>query len=186
MTAGLLALHGLWTGICKPADAHNRRGYFQNELVDTALTRLYPGRVYDRLAPMPDVPEWSVFVRNVREWEGYEGGPWLVKTNVFTWPVWLSLDPVFVFVWRDVESVVRSAQKHTPDLYDDDQWQRIVVAHHAEQRRVKAMRGGFDIETPRLLAGDFSQVEVVLTHIGIPFDEAATEAFVDPAIWHGK
>jgi hypothetical protein len=183
MTAGLFSLNGFWTGVCKPGDAYNRRGYFQNELIDAALSRLYPGFIYDSLKPMPSVPEWPDFIGNVLRWEGYQGGPWLVKTSIFTWPAWLPLDPVFVHLYRDVDSTIRSCERYFPNLTCD--WRHIVTAHHDEQRRVKDRYGEFDIDTTRLMGGDFAEIEAVFAFLGLPFDRGEAEAFIDRDLWHG-
>ena len=184
LTAGLFAAHGFWTGDCKPADRFNAKGYFENRMIDDAITRLYPGRIYDRLEAMKPHPDWPEFIRGVHVWEGYRDGPWLVKSNSFTWPLWACLDPIFVFPRRDVASVVRSAQRYFPLQYRQRSWERIVRAHHAEEQKAKAQHGGFDIDTPRLLSGDYAQFRAALDACGVAFDEKAAREFIDPGLWN--
>src|SRR3546814_4936330 len=133
---------------------------------------------------MHAVRRWPGYVAAVQAAEGYRGGPWLAKVNAFTWPVWLPLDPVFVYCWRDVRSVVSSSMRHGRAGVSRFLWQRTVLAHQAEQRRVKALHGGFDIETPRLLRGDFAQMRAVTDRLGIPFNQEGVERFIERSEEH--
>ncbi len=183
LVTGSLALHGLWTGVCRPADDHNPRGYFENLRLNGALGRLYPGSIYHEMQPMRLPRRWPTFVRSVQDREGYRGGPWIVKANAFTWPVWVPFDPVFVFVRRNIEVTARSAERHDPGAeLDLDDWLTIAEAHHAEMNRVRAIVGGFDVSSTRLAGGDFDQIAPVLSAIGMTVDREALASFVDPTL----
>lgn len=186
MVARALASQGFWTGRCKPGDEHNPRGYFENARLSVALGRLYPGSIYSDLRPMSPPRRWRQYVQEVLRAEGHERGPWLVKVNAFTWPVWLPFDPVLVFVYRDVDAIVRSAMKHDPRAMLPARWRQVALAHHAEMRRVEAAFGGFRVEAERLVDGDVAQIAKIVHVCGLSLDERALRASLEPDLWHHR
>ncbi|WP_139189271.1 hypothetical protein [Thalassobaculum litoreum] len=183
MVAGCLALHGMWTGECRPADRHNPRGYFENLRINGALGDLYPGSIYRDLKPAPADQGWPSFVEAVKAQEGYVGGPWLVKTNAFAWPLWTPFDPVFVFVRRNIDAISASAKRHDPKAPNSPaRWREIAQAHQVEMDGVRAAYGGFDIDSRRLADGDHDQLSAALEAVGLETDHDAVAAFTNPAL----
>ena len=181
LVAGCLALQGMWTGICKPADKYNPKGYFENVKISTATGQHYRGSIYDNLLPIQQIPGWKGYVEQVQRDEDYEGGPWLVKVNAFTWPLWVTFDPIFVFVRRDIQSIVRSASSHDSGV---GRWEEIVTAHQVEMNGVKKMFGGFDIWPQKLIDGHYMDIVAPLEMVGLKLDREKVSGFVDKSLWH--
>lgn len=183
MVAGCLALHGLWTGECRAPDRHNPHGYFENLRLNGALGRLYRGSIYHDLEPIRSVPRWPSFVEAVKAREGYRGGPWMVKTNAFAWPLWVPFDPVFVLVRRDLDAIAASALRHDPGAgFSLGRWRHIALIHHLQMDRVRDTFGGFDIDSTRLADGDHGQLSAALSAVGIAPDHDGVAAFTNPAL----
>lgn len=172
LAAALFAAHGVWTGRCRPADAGNEGGYFEN--VD-----LLPLRMVQDAAPVP-------FDGVLRE-AGWTGGPWLVKHSPVRWDYWRTLEPAYVLCHRDPEDCAasqkrrREALRCDPPPIDDD----IARAHrhHEIMRRIP----GKWLHMDRVIEGDLQHLASVMKMVaGIRLDRAIAERVIRPELWHGK
>lgn len=185
MVAGLFAAHGVWTGRYQQGNAMNAKGHFENLAIKRMLIDCTGGRVpvQEGIACEP-VPGLREKVLNIIKREGYRGGPWLFKGTSMYWPLWHDFRPRWICVRRMIGSVLSSGQATGAFL---------PTGPDAVNRHVQALdflrdeRGGVDVETDQLIAGDFRTLEAALAYCGITMDVAKVRNFIDPALWrHGK
>ena len=178
MTAGIFAKHGVWTGPCINADNKNPRGYFESLPFKRKIIEQVGAIVHKGILAQHD-PGWPGIARKVIESNGYMGGPWLVKHSAMYYPLWVDMNPKFVCVRRDLQSIERSGQKS--GLLRNS---AAIQPHVEAMDYVRDNFGGVDVFTDKVVAGDFSSLERAFDHCGIDFDPAIADEFVDPKLWH--
>ena len=169
LIAGLFHAHGCWVGRVKGPDHFNRTGYFENFYIKRLIKRNRPDAdsyrtILKGRKPYPKVryPELVETIKN----DGYKGGPWLSKVDVFAWPIYQGK---FVKVWRSREGILDSI-KRTPFMnyrkFTPDEWRKVIDAHHEEMASID----GFDIDTDRLVNGDIQQLVEAIEGCGLTFN----------------
>lgn len=169
LTAGLLAVHGVWVGTCRGVRPKNPHGFFENMSL-WALCEDYPidpKRIYETLKA-----------------DGWDGGPWLVKHGTNGWRTWLNLDPQYVCIRRDREATLRSQMQWQPPNKTEAERRHVIDKHHVEMDRIRRDHGGIDFWPQTIIDGDWRPFEQLMATLGLAFDRERAEDFVDRSIWH--
>lgn len=166
LVAGLFAAHGVWTGICRAADEHNPRGYFENVRLNALRTSraATPASVFD-----------------VLESEGWRPGqPWLVKHSPSYWEEWLPFGPRFVLCRRDRAAIVASLARR------GQKWDAAKDALHLRRMdEIRTKHDGVDVWPGHLVSGVWFRFERLLGETtGKPLDRRAIGEFLDRSLWH--
>lgn len=140
----------------KPADEFNRSGYWENydlkKLARTARKNPYKA-ILEKGEPRLYADVKSVLPPS----------PWVQKVDAFCWPSFSDCE--VIKLRRKAVNILHSCLK-TPFMarqgFSEDEWLQIIEAHNEEMDLVP----GFDIDTDRLVAGDFHQIREALDACG--------------------
>lgn len=170
LTAGCLAFSGVWSGVCRPADHLNPKGYFENVRLKDMRKRgvLQPNKVHA-----------------VLESEGWQGEPWLHKHTPYRISVWERFDPTIVLVWRDQHDIAVSRErfgcyKETPE----EAWQTIIQHHEIMKRCYDRFDRVIDVFPGKVVEGDYSDLDKVLSIYGLTLNTVAAGEFLERDLWH--
>lgn len=170
LTAGLLASQGVWTGPCRPADRKNPRGYYENH------------GLYKHCGESPADP---ADVARTLEQQGYPGGPWLVKHGPGGWAGWLTLEPVFVLVRRDLEPTVASQLRWQPPSKTEAQRRGLIAHQQNELDCIRDEYGGVDVWPQEIVQGDWNAFTELCQAVGLGEpDLTAAQPVVEPQLWN--
>lgn len=178
MTAGIFAKHGVWVGPYMKGDRHNAKGHFEGLPFKEEIKKVAPQAAQQGI-PADPVDDWPNRVRSILHRHGYSGGPWLFKGSAMYYPLWLSMDPCWICVRRDIRAIEQSG-KRSGMMRDDVR----VPGHVGAMDYVRDELGGVDVFTDELIAGDYSSIVRAFDHCGIKFDPAIADDFIDPTLWH--
>lgn len=178
MVAGLFAAHGVWTGECRQPDRYNERGYFENLNLKGVLIRRWGHLKRDLKLPDPQ-EGFREDVEAILEAEGYDGGPWLMKHGALYWPAWHEFDPTFVCVYRNPEATLASGRRG--NFIDG---RRSVMLCHGSMEWCCQCEGGIRVDSERLIAGEYRQVERAFEVAGLPFLAEIADEWIDADLWH--
>ncbi|MBX3579909.1 MAG: hypothetical protein KF723_22125 [Rhizobiaceae bacterium] len=166
-----LAACGAWVGKCRNPDHRTPRGYYENWAISELLKL--------------GVPLRRSAVEKVLLYEGYKGGPWLMKHSAKPWQLWLpEFTPRWVLIHRPRNEIVASRMRANGES----------EAEAIEQAKINAdalldiahkVKGFETIEARPIVQGDFSGIKRLCERFGLAFDEAAVAAMVEPALWAG-
>lgn len=168
MIAGILHLHGVWVGLCRPADIRNPKGYFENRRIDKLVREAV--NMTPRL--------FSNAIRRILKKERYPGGPWMVKHGVISyWHIWNRFKPYWLLVRRQPEKIMQS-QKHNCKQIED------IYRRFAIMDEVKNNKNGFDIHPSKIIDSDYSELKQFMDIVGLTFSSTIVEKFVSKELWH--
>lgn len=135
---------------------------------------------------------WAEKVDNVMIREGYDRGPWMLKTHklALTWPVWHGAyaGAKWIIVRRRTGDIVESCLKtHYMTAYSKREgWVEMVRQY--EERFVEMIMEGLDCKViwpQRMVYGDYSQVYELLDWLGLPWSTEIL-AYIDPKFWRTR
>lgn len=172
VTASTLVAAGYYGGYMKRGDEHNPYGYFENEVVDRALTNLL--RRHDehdlgkRFNPLGLSFEQDDDLHRILSRELLGQGPWMLK-NVkigLCWrviraslPPWVK--PRWVLVEREQEATIDSLMR-TPfmDAYDSrDAWASLLSRYYRIHQSINAHQDAVHfVDASRLMRGDLCEL----------------------------
>jgi hypothetical protein len=171
MTAGLFAAHGVFFGDCGNGDRFNPKGYWEHpELVSRVETKVRAGWPY-------------AFWATLRG-EGWDGeGVWGVKRGPNAWPWVRELEPSVILMthrprreiqasrirWGRAKNTGKALAKAEAALHRIEQAAECPVVH---------------VQTDELVAGKYGSVLNVVSLLGLTFDPAVANEWVDPALWN--
>lgn len=183
MTAGIFAAHGVWTGTSKPPSEVNPKGTFEQQ----AIKRLIIKSEGDSVAE----GRMSCYNENIheriielRDADGYEGGPWLWKGSALYSPLFVHFRPKWVVCRRDKEASFASIRDSRlfGNRIDDARLRRVIDIHHDAMDGL-LLFGAAEVDTKAVANGDFTTIRAAVEYCGLEFDEKATREFVDPSLW---
>lgn len=181
MTAGLLHIHGVWAGTCRPGDSVNAKGHFENIPIRSMLISMHKRNVQEgRLAEK--IPGFKDRVHAAIRNDGYKEGPWMWKGSALYHPAWFEFNPVFVTCFRPREHIFRSCRRSGMfgNHLSDDALYANIDLHQNEMRKLQ----GFPVYTDEVVNGDYSSLKRAIEGAGLQFDEEKTRQFVDRRLWH--
>jgi len=168
MVAGLFAAHGVFFGDTKPADENNPRGYFEHPALPKPRAK---GKGWPR-----------VWWRRLKR-EGWDGvAPWGVKHITTRWKWFHALTPTVVVLTIRPEAEVIESLRRTG-------WQvrprRVVNRYRKRLARIyrEASCPIVVVSAPALVAGDHKQIREAFDVLGVPFDPAIADAWIDRSLW---
>lgn len=168
MVAGLFAAHGVFFGDCKPADKYNARGYFEHPSLPLpkAKGKGWPRKFWRRLR---------------REgWDGVE--PWGIKHITTRWRWFRALNPtVVVLTVRPKKHVLKSLRRtgwqKRPRLVFKRYRKRLKRIHREATCPVVV------VSASALVDGDYTQIRGAFKILGVSFDPAIADAWIDRSLW---
>lgn len=186
LVTGLLALHGVWTGTCKDGDWRNPKGYFESQPIKQLLLT-YAGRLIHAAREAEPLAQgrWQELVSRAIIEDGYSGGLWAAKHGAVYAPLWEpDFEPIWINVWRDPDAVLKSGQetgmlKSAAGLHACRQAMERVRQRHPDTT--------VDVDSAKIVAGDFRAIEDALARRGIEPKRGEMADFVEPRYWrYGK
>lgn len=179
LICGLLNLHGVWVGQTEAPRNSNTKGSYENgrikkTVIDRCGRLMMKGRMAERC------PGLRAEISKIMVEEGYESGPWLMKSQAVYLPALSEYNPIFVKILRPSEKILESVRASNMFHESDDEIVDAIKLSFWEMNKLK----GFTIRPQHFIDGDFRALETILDHIGLDFDKKASEAFVDKEMWH--
>jgi hypothetical protein len=206
MTAGIIHLCGAWSGKTSGPNRHNKKGMFENEEIRQSLVKPYLTRMgVDPMgqAPLPSCDQLNkitesegIFLRKqifrVIYRQNYLGGSWFYKgaKMCLVWPLWNHAFPkaTWIVVRRPAEQIAASCMRtgFMRRHKDIEGWLKWVAVHEKRFREMKAAGlKVFEVWTPKIIAGDYSEIKSAIESYGLQWNEAAVNEFVSPSLWGG-
>ena len=175
MTAGLFAKHDVWVGQYRPGDAINAKGHFENTLFKQLVRGKY--KINDPKAPFPE--DWRVLDRLL---ELNPPEPWLIKCWVMFWKIFDPLNPKYVCVRRNKQSVMDSCK--ATGLHNGGCDSQTFDRCMAEMDYLVDMRDAVNVYTEDVVDGDYSSIKEAFEHCNVRFNEEIANDFVEKSLWH--
>lgn len=198
LTCGLINQAGAFGGEMRGPTNHNKKGMYENRGVVQIFKNYLHSNGYDPKAQSilpgpdtaPDYPDLRRDVESIMKRDGYKGGPWFFKTvkGCHFWPVIVSAFPqaTWIIVERPRDQVVRSLLK-TPFMkaYDTwEQWEEYVKTHERRFDEIERnVANCFRVNSNRIVNGQYIEVRTVIKMLGLEWDEAKVNEFVEPTFW---
>lgn len=179
MVAGVFAMHGVWTGICRDPDQHNEKGYFENLRIKKYFQVVFPRNVE---APVIPVPVREVMEKALQD-EGYIDGPWLWKGSAMYYPTFYEFNPKYVVCYRPTEQIFASLRGHK-GLFGKNKTDEELLKFIDDHQAMMNMVPGCKVHTWNVAGGDFSSIVHALKFCGIEPDRWKIRDFVDSDLWH--
>lgn len=205
MTAGLINLAGAWGGEMSPPNRNNQRGMFENREVRSDMVKAFLRSIKcDPLGqhPLPSIgylkskfdgdfcDKWRNRFMRIMSKQGYDGGPLFYKgaKMCLMWPIWANAFPQarWVIVRRETEDIVNSCLRTSfmRAYKTRSGWLHWVAEHEA--RFEQMIDAGLDVREvwpQRMIAGDFTEMQMVVNNLGLVWDADGSREFVDPGLW---
>lgn len=188
MTAGIFALHGFWIGSHRLTSAANPKGSFENLKLKVVFKKHYPNLPLEIGVLAEPNQSLRAEIEQTITRDGYSGGPWLWKGSVMYWPAFHVMNPHYVCVIRNEQSIFTSNRRTRmfgQFLTDAELRENI----HVQQNEMHALckhQLAYPVYTDQLVAGDLSSIERAITGLGFAFNREAVEEFIEPQLWrHG-
>jgi hypothetical protein len=188
MIGGIFAKHGVWVGTHKQDSKRNFKGSFENSFIAALMVDQFGSEPVWKAEPVIPQPGTRALVERILIRDGYEGGPWMWKGSVMYYPAWNEFKPKVVVCRRDPEASLRSALTGS-NVYNrirDPEVIRGLIDRHNRELDKLVAAGAFEVDTQAVALRDFSTVQAAIEGCGLEFNRRATEAFVDPAMWHQR
>lgn len=183
MVAHIFARHGCWEGTCRPPNDLNPRGFHENrditKVIQAAVGHL--NNYVDRDPVFPPGIDSSIVEAVLKD--GYSGGPWIYKQTALYHQAFAEMDPFMVTVRRPLPSMLASNHAAKIMRVVSQDYEKILQRHVEVLDELEA-KGAMRVDTPRIIDGDYGQLEAVIDACGLKFDRSAVEQVVFPSLWH--
>lgn len=204
MIAGSIAACGAWTGQTVPGGDVNPKGFYESiYLREKVNKRILEAAGADPLgiSPLPDlfnlpnVNGLRQTAYDLLEHEGYtRDRPWMFKEPKLTliWPVFAQAFPhaYWVVVRREKKHIIDSCLR-TPFMVqhgtDRVFWEDWADAYIARLELLKTtVTQCWEIQADNVAQGDYSDLEPLISWLGLRWNKAAVDQFVAPELWNSK
>lgn len=206
LTAGIISYCGAWGGKLSGPTQFNKRGMFENAEIRNQIIKPFLRELgYDPLGqnPLPNIHKIKMLpdevVMNFRQHilkilksQGYNGSKWFYKgaKMCLLWPIWNRAFPEakWLIVRREAEDIVNSCLRTSfmRAYKKRSGWLKWVAMH---EKRFEEMHDAkltvHEIWPQRMIAGDFTEIQMVVNSIGLDWDFDKIVQFVDPGLWRG-
>ena len=179
MTAGILAKHGVWSGVCRTGNDNNPKGFYEHQRIKKLLKVTHG-------VDLREVKEFKAGfkekVEEILQSEDYTEGPWLVKHSAIYYRAWDEFNPICVKVRRPPEAALKANQAINlhRGKYTTGELKEIINLHNNVMDTIE----GPDVFTQDVVGGDFSSIIKALEYCGIEPKVDIIEDFVEPSFWH--
>lgn len=184
MTAGILSLHGVWTGQCRIGNPDNPKGFFENERFGRYLRKIPKPKVPNTWHYPP--PNFHDEFRQLLFQQGYEGEqPWLVKNSIMALPMFESFGPFVVCPIRSVDAIFKSCRRsgiRGNGMTDEELELEILSLRKLID--IAVQEGATPIDTDGVARGDYTTIKrFIEDRLGVEFNKRAVDQFVDRRYW---
>lgn len=210
MSAGVVDICGAWGGKMSGPNSNNKRGMFENTEIRNGMVKPFFRKMgVDPMGqnPLPDIDvvklvsvdfiiNWRLKIQRLLESQGYpldSAQPWFYKgaKMCLHWPVWHRAypDAKWVIIRRKSADIVRSCLKtgFMRAYRDEKGWLKWIDEH--KERFLEMRNAGLNIQyvwPQRMIDRDLTEIERVITALGLTWKQGAVESFIEPALWSGK
>ena len=205
MTAGLIDLCGAWGGQLAGPTRFNQKGMFENSVIRNQLVKPFLKSINcDPLGqyPLPDTDtlkhlnnefyaKWKRKVESIFQEQGNKEEKRIFYKGAklcLIWPVWQKAfpDAKWIIVRRETEDIINSCLRTSFMRAHKKRsgWLSWVAEH--EKRFEEMADACLDIQEiwpQRMIAGDFSEMQIVINNLGLDWDLDKAKEFVDPGLW---
>ena len=199
MTAGIIDRCGAFGGRTSGPNTWNPKGMYENDEVRDKIVKPWltlMGADPMGQHPLPDInkllPLGNLLqkVEQIMKYGGYQDGPWYYKgaKMCLVWPEWHKAfpDALWVIVRRKDEDIVYSCMRTAfmRAFRDNDGWQGWVDAHKMRFEEMKS--NGLNVREvwpSKFIAGDFSEIQALISDLGMVWNYEAVKGFVSPELW---
>lgn len=214
MVAGIINLCGAFGGEMSPANRHNAKGMYENQVIRNQIVKPYLRKISaDPMGqfPLPNINDliipgnWRNQILDVMIDQGLrEGMPWMYKgaKMCLFWPVWNYAFPnaKWVVVRRKSSDIVTSCLKTGfMTAFAREEIQRRVGAeneregwmwwiHQHEQRFVEMIQAGMNVKVvwpERMVNGDYTQMRELVDWLGLEWNPEVLN-FIEPKLWKAR
>lgn len=188
MVAGIFALHGFWVGSYVHGTTANPKGHFEN----LPLKKIFKARYLNvplqtgLLAAADATLKAEISTAIIKD--GYTGGLWIFKCTVMYWPAFQVMQPHYVCVFRNDQSIFASnrATRMFGQFLSDTELRDNIKRQNKELHTLVKLGDAHPVYTDELIEGNYSSIEYALTERGVAFNREAVEEFIEPTLWrHG-
>lgn len=203
LTAAVIASHGVLTGITKPADEWNVRGYVENEWVEEQFAKVLQhndrGKRGRRFWPLSvTIPhEFRDFDHELEGRLMVEGitsrDRWMLKSVKLPW-LWSFMQPFYprakwVIVERDREPAIQSLLR-TPFMtqcHTAHGWNAMLDRYEQAFKLIDTNTWSMRFNISRAMDPSLGVNEWRRLHqwLGVPFRASNVRALTVPEVWHG-
>lgn len=185
MVAGCLAALGVWTGETVGPCPWNARGFYENtQLVKLLRDSFAPYDATSEAVVAQSHAEWAPSVRRALDAEGWSGELWMMKHAAIYWPLWLrDFRPYWVLVRRPWVEMLQSGARTWLREHSAEKLAKVLAVYEREMAIVRDVHGGIEIDSGRLIRGDFAELEALAERLGLDFDSDKVAAVVEPKLW---
>lgn len=116
-----------------------------------------------------------------------KGDPWLFKTSVEMYPLFLQFQPRIVLVRRNEDAAVASMaakQAERGTVPDRGEIRAIHRRRMDLMARIEREHGAAWVDTDEMIAGDYGAIEAAVNYCGLEYDERLVEQSIDAGKWN--
>lgn len=206
MTAGIVHLiGGAFGGELSPPNKNNAKGMFENQKVRNQLIKPFLKSINcDPLGqfPLPDIEvlknfadefciKWQKRIYEIIKSQGYNNkSAWFYKgaKMCLIWPIWHRAFPnaQWIIVRREAEDITNSCLRTSfmKAYRKKSGWLGWVAEHEKRfEEMADAKLNIQEVWPQRMIAGDFTEIQIVLNNLGLEWDLDEARSFVDPGLW---
>jgi len=207
MVAGIIARSGAWGGNVCDATRFNPKGQYENTKIrNTVIKPMLKLMKCDPMGqdPLPTMEqllkmvngfpaEIRDHVRKIMRNQGLrDDGEWYFKGAkvCLIWPIWMKAFPEaqYIIVERPDDLIIQSCM-HTSFMrkrQTPDEWQKWINIHKErfDEMEKHLPENVHRIDSLEIVKGNFDNMKKLVEKIGLHWDQAAVEEFVDIDIWN--
>lgn len=199
MTAGILDTAGVFTGITKRGDEYNRKGYYENLIIDEVLGEYLKscdkdnqGKKFQPLDIDEKFHDFRDLILDLIESEGPTSEDWLVKSTktAICRHIWRANFPSakWVICRRERQLVVESMMR-TPfmNAYDDeDNWNQMLNRYEYYFRDLIDRCDAHEFNVDAAVNGSTEEIGRLLDYCEIDYSPVAAQSFIDRRLIRAK
>ncbi len=171
LVSSIFIQHGVWWGDT-PVQINGYTSW-ENQHIK-GLLKEFKTKYWKKVHLTPVSPKWNDEFEQKLSKLVPSDQTWMMKTGVEYFNAFKDLDPYNIFIRRPAEDVARSlANKRRDVVYQD----ALDAANWRFEYmdKLRDQYGGVDVDTDRIVANDFEQVQQAVEYCELTFDEEAAK-----------
>jgi hypothetical protein len=203
LVAGIINLCGAWGGQMVGPTENNRKGFFENTSIREFIKSLLKSIGCDQFGqcrfPKTEFINQRIngesfreSVLNLLQSQGLTGQQWFVKgiKIAHLWPVWAAAFPEtkYVVVRRVSHEIAASCMRTSfmNSHSTEAGWIWMINQYLAKFGEMWAAGlPMLEVWPKKIINGDYAEIISVINWLGLEWNEAAVEDFVEPRYWNG-